>query len=203
MRLHESPSPNARRVHVFLKEKGVEAPPTVRVDIRGGENLSDAYRKLNPFGRVPVLELDDGTCLAESVAICRYFEGLHPEPSLFGREPLEMAIIEMWNRRAEINFMLQATGAFRNLTGFFKDREKVSKEWGAIALGNAADALQRFDTALNDSRFLAGETFSIADITFAVALQFAQMVKLDLPFDLPNIERYLNEVGSRPSFQES
>ena len=203
MRLHESPSPNARRVHVFLKEKGIEAPPTVKVDIRGGENLSDAYRKLNPFGRVPVLELDDGTCLAESVAICRYFEGLHPEPSLFGREPLEMAIIEMWNRRAEINFMLQATGAFRNLTGFFKDREKVSKEWGAIALGNAADALERFDTALGTSRFLAGETFSIADITFAVALQFAQMVKLDLPFDLPNIERYLNEVGSRPSFQES
>lgn len=202
MRLHESPSPNARRVHVFLQEKGIEAPPTVKVDIRGGENLTDAYRQLNPFGRVPVLELDDGTCLAESVAICRYFEGLHPEPSLFGREPLEMAIIEMWNRRAEINFMLQATGAFRNLTGFFKDREKVSKEWGAIALGNAADALGRFDTALGGSRFLAGEKFSIADITFAVALQFAQMVKLDLPFDLPNIERYLNEVGSRPSFQD-
>jgi glutathione S-transferase len=203
MRLHESPSPNARRVHVFLKEKGIDAPPSVRVDIRGGENLSDDYRKLNPFGRVPVLELDDGTCLAESVAICRYFEGLHPEPSLFGREPLEMAVIEMWNRRAEINFMLQATGAFRNLTGFFKDREKVSKEWGAIALGNAADALGRFDTALNASRFLAGEAFSVADITFAVAVQFAQMVKLDLPYDLPNIERYLNEVGSRPSFQES
>ncbi len=114
-----------------------------------------------------------------------------------------MAIIEMWNRRAEINFMLQATGAFRNLTGFFKDREKVSKEWGAIALGNAADALARFDTALSGSRFLAGEKFSIADITFAVALQFAQMVKLDLPFDLPNIARYLDEVGSRQSFQDS
>ncbi|NIP15901.1 MAG: glutathione S-transferase [Pseudomonadales bacterium] len=202
MRLHESPSPNARRVHVFLAEKGIDALPTVRVDIRGGENLTDEYRKLNPFGRVPVLELDDGTCLSESVAICRYFEGLNPEPSLFGREPLEMAIIEMWNRRAEINFMLQATGAFRNLTGFFKDREKVSKEWGAIALGNAADALARFDTALSGSRFLAGEKFSIADITFAVALQFAQMVKLDLPFDLPNIARYLDEVGSRQSFQD-
>jgi glutathione S-transferase len=201
MKLHEAPSPNARRVQVFLKEKGIEAPPSVPVDIRGGENLTEEYRALNPFGRVPVLELDDGTCLAESVAICRYFEGLHPEPCLFGSEPLEQAIIEMWNRRAEINFMLPAAQAFRNLTGFFKDREKVSKEWGAISLETAADGMTRFDQALADRQFLAGDAFSIADITLGVGLSFAQSIKLDLPFDLPNIARYLEQISARPGFQ--
>lgn len=203
MKLHEAPSPNARRVHVFLNEKGIAAPESVPVDIRGGENLTEAYRALNPFGRVPVLELDDGTCLAESVAICRYFEGLHPQPSLFGIEPLEQAIIEMWNRRAEINFMLPAAQAFRNLTGFFKDREKVSKEWGAISLETAADGMTRFDQALCDRQYLAGDAFSIADITFGVALTFAQSIKLALPFDLPNIARYLEQINARPSFQQS
>lgn len=202
MKLHEAPSPNARRVQVFLKEKGIEAPPSVAVDIRGGENLTEAYRALNPFGRVPVLEFDDGTCLAESVAICRYFEGLHPEPCLFGAEPLEQALIEMWNRRAEINFMMPAAQAFRNLTGFFKDREKVSAEWGAISLEIAADGLTRFDQALADRQFLAGDGFSIADITFGIALGFAQQIKLELPFDLPNIARYLAQISARPSFQE-
>jgi glutathione S-transferase len=201
MKLHEAPSPNARRVQVFLKEKGIEAPPSVAVDIRGGENLSEEYRALNPFGRVPVLELDDGTCLAESVAICRYFEGLHPEPCLFGTEPLEQATIEMWNRRAEINFLLPAAAAFRNLTGFFKDREKVSKEWGAISLETAADGMTRFDQALADRQYLAGDAFSIADISLGVGLGFAQQIKLELPFDLPNIARYLEQLNARPGFQ--
>jgi glutathione S-transferase len=200
VKLHEAPSPNARRVQVFLKEKGIQAPPSVAVDIRAGENLGEAYRALNPFGRVPVLELDDGTCLAESVAICRYFEGLQPEPSLFGVEPLQQATIEMWNRRAEINFMLPAAAAFRNLTGFFKDREKVSKEWGGISLEAAADGLTRFDAALADREFLAGDAFSIADITFGVAVSFAQSIKLDLPFELENISRYMEQITARPSF---
>ena len=203
MKLHEAPSPNARRVHVFLKEKGLDAIDSVPVDIRGGENLSPEFRAKNPFGRVPVLELDDGTLLSESVAICRYLEGLNPEPSLFGTTPLELATIEMWNRRAEINFMLAAAGAFRNLTGFFKDREKVSAEWGTISLENAADALERFDAVLADSEFLAGDRFSIADITMGCALDFAKMVKLELPFDLPGVSRYHQALQARPSFQNS
>lgn len=203
MKLHEAPSPNARRVHIFIAEKGLQPIESVRVDIRAGENLSQAYREKNPFGRVPVLELDDGTFLAESVAICRYLEGLHPQPSLFGTTPLEMAVIEMWNRRAEINFMLAAAAAFRNLTGFFKDREKISAEWGTISQENAADALGRFDAALEKSEFLAGDRFSIADITMGCALDFAKMVKLDLPFDLPNVSRYHAQLKARPSFQNN
>jgi glutathione S-transferase len=108
----------------------------------------------------------------------------------------------MWNRRAEINFMMPAAQAFRNLTGFFKDREKVSKEWGAISLETAADGLARFDQALVDREFLAGDKFSIADITFGVALSFTRQINLELPFDLPNIARYLGEISARPGFQE-
>ncbi len=104
MKLYESPSPNARRVHIFMAEKGVDCE-RVPVDIRGGENISEAYLAKNPGGRVPMLELDDGTCIAESIAICRYLEGLHPQPALFGSSPLESAMIEMWQRRAELNFM--------------------------------------------------------------------------------------------------
>lgn len=203
MKLHEAPSPNARRVHIFLAEKGLPALESVPVDIRGGENLSDEFLARNPFGRVPVLELDDGTCLAESVAICRYLEGIHPEPVLFGSGPLEQATVEMWNRRAELNFLTPAAQAFRNLSGFFKDREVVCPEWGGISRDTAAAALATFDRILGASPFLAGATFSIADITFGVALDFAQMVKLELPFDLPNLSRYRDALQERASFKNA
>jgi glutathione S-transferase len=196
--LETSVAPNGRRVRIFLAEKGVEVTME-QVDIRAGENLGDEFLAKNPFGRIPVLELDDGSYLAESVAICRYFEGLHPQPPLFGTDPLTQASIEMWNRRAELNFMMPAAQAFRNITGVFKDRETVVPEWGQVSAGAAADALKVFDTALAERDYLAGE-FSVADITFAVAVDFAQAVKLDLPFDLPNLARYREQVGARTSF---
>lgn len=192
-------TPNGRRVRVFLAEKGIEVP-AVNIDLRAGDNLGAAHRAKNPFGRIPVLELDDGTCIAESVAICRYFEEVQPNPPLFGTDAKAKAIVEMWNRRAELNFLMPGAQAFRNLTGFFKDREKVSAEWGAISQEATADALAIFDQALAQSRFLAGDTFSIADITFGCALDFFQAVKLDLPFDLPNVKRYREELASRPSW---
>lgn len=192
-------TPNGRRVRVFLAEKGIDVP-VVFIDLRAGENVGAAHRAKNPFGRVPVLELDDGSCIAESVAICRYFEELHPAPSLFGADTMSRVAIEMWNRRAELNFLMPGAQAFRNLTGIFKDREKISAEWGAISQEAAADALAIFDERLGRSRFLAGEAFSIADITFGVALDFFQAVKLQLPFDLPNVARYRAELAARPSW---
>ena len=122
MKLHESPSPNARRVHVFMAEKGIEME-RVPVDIRAGENITPEFLAKNPGGRVPVLELDDGTFIGESVAICRYLEALQGEPDLFGEGALQSAQVEMWQRRVELNFMAEVAGAFRNITGFFKDRE--------------------------------------------------------------------------------
>jgi len=136
MKLYEAESPNALRVWIFMAEKGIEIP-RVPVDIFKGGNLEPAYLAMNPMGRVPVLELDDGTYLSESVAICRYLEGVQPEPNLFGTDALEMARIEMWNRRAEFNFFANVAMAFRNLTGIFKDRETCVAEWGKVAAAEA------------------------------------------------------------------
>ncbi len=202
MKLYESPSPNARRVQVFMAEKGVDCE-RVPVDIRAGENITPEFLAKNPGGRVPVLELDDGTFLAESIAICRYLEGLHPEPNLFGSDPLSSAQIEMWQRRVEMLFMAEVAGAFRNITGFFKDRETCVKEWGEVCAAKAPKALQMFDDQLANNTYLAGDTFSVADITLAIALDFAKMVQVvELP-ELPNISRWYAEVSARPSLSAS
>ena len=195
----QSASPNGQRVEVFMKEKGVELPMT-QIDIRGGENLGDDFLARNPFGRVPTLELDDGTHLSESLAICRLLEGLHPEPNLFGATPEELAFIEMWSRRVELNFMMPVAQCFRNSTGFFKDREKCSAEWGEISGEAARDAATRFDAHLAGSRFLFGDRYSVADITLAIAVGFARNVGQDY-FDLENLARFHGEVTARPAFQ--
>jgi glutathione S-transferase len=106
----------------------------------------------------------------------------------------------MWNRRAELNFMLPAASSFRNLSGVFKDREKICEEWGLISAEVAAAALAVFDEHLASSTFLAGDAFSVADITFAIAVNFAERVQVDLPYDLPNIARYRQTIAARPSF---
>ena len=203
MQLHESESPNARRVHIFMAEKGIDIP-RVPVDIRAGENLKPEYLAKNPMGRVPVLELDDGSFLSESVAICRYLEGLHPDPNLFGNDPHEAAVIEMWNRRAEINFGLNAAGAFRNISGFFKDRETCVPEWGQVCAEEAKSKLGVFEERLGESEYLAGDRFTIADISFGVFYGFAELVeklaKVDFERGRPNLTRWFARLNERPSF---
>ena len=199
MKLYESPSPNARRVHIFMAEKGIECE-RIAVDIRAAENLSAEYLAKNPGGRVPMLELEDGTFIGESVAICRYLESLQPESPLFGESGIQAAKVEMWQRRAELNFLLEVAGAFRNITGFFKDRETCVAEWGQVCAERAPKMLSMFDEQLSQTAYLAGDTFSIADITLAVALDFARMVKVVALPELPNIERWYGEVSARSSF---
>ncbi|MDA8952791.1 glutathione S-transferase family protein [Pseudomonadales bacterium] len=202
MKLHEAPSPNARRVHIFMSELGIECE-RVAVDIRAAENLSAEFLAKNPGGRVPVLELDDGTFIGESVAICRYLESIAPStgaPKLFGDDGLAAAQIDMWQRRVEFNFLLELAGAFRNLTGVFKDRETCVKEWGEVCAERAPKALDMFDAQLGKSEYLAGEHFSIADITLGISLDFASMVKVfELP-ELPNITRWKTQMDARASF---
>lgn len=195
----QSASPNGQRVEVFLKEKGADIAKT-QIDLRAGENLGEEFLARNPFGRVPTLELDDGTYLSESLAICRYLEGLYPEPNLFGATPQELAVIEMWSRRVEINFMLPVAQCFRNSTGFFKDREKCSAEWGQISGEIARDAATLLDKHLASSRYLIDDRYSVADITLAITIGFARNVGQDY-FDLPNLARFHAEVTSRPAFQ--
>ena len=202
MKLHESPSPNARRVHMFMAEKNIDCE-RVAVDIRGGENLTEAYLAKNPGGRVPVLELDDGTFIAETVAICRYLEGLHPEPNLMGQDPLDGALIEMWQRRVEMLFMAEVAGAFRNITGFFKDRETCVEEWGRVCAEQAPKALTMFDTQLANSEYLAGDRFTIADVTLVIAVDFAKQVKVvEIP-ELEHLSRWHAQVSSRASYSAS
>jgi glutathione S-transferase len=192
-------SPNGQRVNVFMREKGIDIPKT-QIDLRGAENLSEEFIARNPFGRVPTLELDDGTYLSESQAICVLLEGLHPEPNLFGQSTQEKAVIEMWSRRVELNFMMPVAQCFRNSTGFFKDREKCSAEWGEISGEIARDAAVRFDTHLTDNQYLAGDRYSIADMNFAIALGFANNVGQDY-LDLTHLARFHADVTSRPAFQ--
>lgn len=192
-------APNGRRVAMFLAEKGIEVP-TVEVDLEKRENTDPAFVARNPLGRVPVLELDDGSHLTESVAISRYFELLKPSPSLFGRAPLDQARIEMWNRRAELNVLMPVAQAFRSLTPVFKTFEKVVPEWGPVAEEQARDAMPIFDAQLADNEFLAGTEFSIADITLALTLSFAKSTGRKLPYDLPNVSRWFTAVSARPSY---
>ena len=202
MKLYEAPSPNARRVHIAMAEKGIELD-RVAVDIRGGENLSDEFLAKNPVGRVPVLELDDGTYIGESVSISRYLDAIGEGPMLFGDTPLAQAQIDMWQRRAELNFFLEVAGAFRNITGFFKDRETCVEAWGVVCADRAPKALSMFDAQLEHSEFLAGDQFSVADITLGVGLDFARSVKVvELP-ELPNIKRWHMQLNARASFSAS
>ncbi len=194
-----SGSPNGQRVGIFMKEKGVDIDKT-EIDLRAGENLGADYRAKNPFGRVPVLQLDDGSYLAESQAICRYLEHLHPEPNLFGEPGVEMAKIEMWSRRVELNLMTPVAQGFRNITGFFKDREKCVPQWGEVCVEVAREAAGVFDAHLADNRFLMGDRYSIADMTLAILLGFAKNVGQDF-FDLPNLARFHGEVTARDAFK--
>ncbi len=203
MKLHEAESPNARRVWVFMAEKGIDIP-RVPVDIRKGENLTPEFRAMNPMGRVPVLELDDGTYISESVSICRYLEGVHPEPNLFGEGHLESAIVDMWNRRAELNFAMNAAAAFRNITGFFKDRETCVPEWGHVCVEETKRQLGIFEERLSQSEYLAGDRFTIADISMGVFYGFASMIekmaKVEFELERPNLVRWHGQLLKRPSF---
>ncbi|MDH5737535.1 MAG: glutathione S-transferase family protein [Gammaproteobacteria bacterium] len=194
----QSASPNGRRVNVFMKEKGIDIEKT-EIDLRAAENLSEDYRQKNPFGRVPVLELDDGSFLAESQAICLYLEGLHPTPNLFGETPEEKAKIEMWSRRVELNVLMPVAQAFRNITGFFKDREKIVPEWGEVSAEAARHAVGLINEHLASSQYLARGSYSVADMNLAIVLGFARNVGQDL-LEAEHIARWYAEITSRPAF---
>lgn len=197
-------APNARRLRIFLAEKGVENVEFITVNLLEGENLGEAFRKKNPFGRIPVLEFEDGTYLSESVAISRYFEEIQPEPPLFGADALERAQVEMWNRRAELSFMMPAALGFRNITGTFKDREYCDATYGAEMAKTATKVLRLIDARLQEAPFLAGDRYSIADISLTAGLDFFIGVKVVLPENLfeisPGLKRWHDDMKARPSY---
>jgi glutathione S-transferase len=181
-----------------LAEKGVEVP-VVQVDIGQQANLEASFLALNPLGRVPVLELDDGTCISESVAICRYFEGAHPEPPLMGVDATDAAVVEMWQRRMEIEVLNNVTGCFRNTHDYFKGRVEQVPEYGEVCRGWAGEKLAWLDGVLGEREFVAGERYSIADITAQVAIDFGRVVQIRIAPEQKNLSRWHEAVSSRPS----
>jgi glutathione S-transferase len=199
MKIHESHNaPNPRRVRMFLAEKGIEVPYE-EIDIVKGVNRGEDFRKKNPLSTVPVLELDDGTCISESVAICRYFEELHPQPPLFGTDAKQRALVEMWNRRMEFNLLQPIADTFRLRHDFFKGRIRQLPEYAEVQRLNAGDGLAWLDRELGAHRFVAGDQFSIADITAVVAIDFGRVSKIAVKPDQKNLTRWHTEVSARPS----
>ncbi|MGD9866970.1 MAG: glutathione S-transferase family protein [Hyphomicrobiales bacterium] len=197
--IETAPAPNPRRVRIFLAEKGISVP-CEQVDLNAMEHKSGDFAKLNPLQRVPVLVLDDGTCLSESVAICRYFEELHPEPPLMGRDPLDKAVVEMWQRRMELNLLTPVAQTFRHLHPAMKEMEVPQvPEWGEANRPRALETLGLLDGELGRRQFVAGDTFTIADITAFVAVSFMKPAKIERPAELANLARWFNEVSARPS----
>ncbi|AFT80011.1 glutathione S-transferase [Alteromonas macleodii str. 'Black Sea 11'] len=199
MKIYETKTaPNPRRVRMFLAEKGIDVD-YVQVDIQKGENLSPQMRAKNPLGKIPILELDDGTCIAETDAICTYFEAIQPEPPLMGTTPIEKATISMWQRQVEFAFMMQVGMCFQHTTGYFKDRMTPVPEFGKEAGINAAKYLNILERRLGEKEFIAGNAFSIADITALCAMDFARVVKIRMTDEHVNLARWYEAVSNRAS----
>jgi glutathione S-transferase len=197
--LQTKTAPNPRRVRIFLAEKGIEVPYE-ELDLMQGALKTPEFTKLNRFQRVPVLILDDGTPIAETMAICRYFEEQQPEPALFGRGAKQRALIEMWNRRMELGLFLSVAQAFRHLHPAMASLEVPQVQaWGEANKPRAQEILQFLDEELAGRRFIAGNEYSVADITALVAVDFAKPARVQRPDGLKNLARWHEEVSARPS----
>ena len=192
-------APNPRRVRIFLAEKGLTIP-TEPVDIGARQHKSEAFTAINPLQRLPALVLDDGSVLTESIAICRYFEALQPEPVLFGSGAKDIALVEMWQRRIELHLLACIQAVFRHLHPSMQAFENPQiADWGEVNKPRVMDFLALFDRELGSRRFAASDAYSVADITAMVAVDFMKPAKLAVPSDLKSIARWHAEVSARPS----
>ena len=199
MKIYDSQTaPNPRRVRIFLAEKGIQVPYE-QVDIVTAQNRSPEFRKKNPMGVLPVLELDDGTCIAESVAICRYFEETHPNPPLMGVDARDRALVEMWQRRMEFEIFIPITQVFRNTHPFFTGRIPQVAEYGEVCRTAAVNRLAWLDEVLADREFIAGPRYTIADITALCGIDFGRVSKIRIDAGQLNLARWHAAVSARPS----
>jgi len=191
---------NPRRVSIFLAEKGIDVP-FVEVDLRKGEHRTPEFLRRSPAAQVPVLELGDGTCLVETVAICRYFEELQPLPCLFGRTPLERAQVEMWQRLVEFNLYGPAREHFRHVSPHALPLEpRQIKEWGELNRERMLDGMTLLDRQLARTEFVAGSLYSIADITAFFTLEgLARLEGLEIGIRHPHLQHWYAAVSQRPS----
>ncbi|NJR13808.1 MAG: glutathione S-transferase [Phyllobacteriaceae bacterium] len=192
-------APNPRCVRVFLAEKGVNIP-LVPVDMGAMAHKGDEIAARNPLRQLPVLELDDGTIITESIAICRYIEMLHPEPPLFGRGALECATIDMWQRRVEFHLLGTVAAAFRHTHPAMADWEVPQvAAWGEANRPKALAFMAYLDGELAKRAYVAGDAFSVADITAMIALDFTKPAKIIIPPELEHLGRWYAAMKARPS----
>jgi len=187
-----------RRVRIFLAEKGVSIERR-EIDAAAGANATPEFIRLNPLGKLPVLELDDGSVIAESLAICRYLEALHPNPPLMGRTPQETAHIEMWTLRMENELSRMIGDTFRHSSDFYRGRIEQVPEVATWARGRALQTMAWLDVELAGRRHIAGEDYSMADIVAQCAFVLGKAVGLRIPPEMSELSRWFAEVTARPT----
>ena len=200
-------APNPRRARIFMAEKGIEGVEIIQIDLGDNrENVGDEYRSINPSCTVPALVLEDGTLISESVAICRYFEEVQPNPPLMGRDPKEKAVVEMWQRQVELQGYTPAGEAFRNYNKRFAGRALAgndSYEQIPELVTRSRTRVERFFNLLNDHmesrEFIAADVFSIADITAYVMVDFAGWSKMGIAESQTHLKRWYDSIKARPS----
>ena len=200
MKLYNSamPAPNPRRVRIFAAEKGISLP-LEEVALAKREHKSDAFREKNSLGQTPVLELEDGTAISESVSICRYLEEIHPENPLFGRNALERAQVDMWIRRVEFVLMGPVGNFWRHAHPYTAKVVKQIPEFGESNREATAAAMRWFDRELEGREFILGGYFSSADIMALCVVDFAKFAGLDMPEDTPHLHAWHKRMSARPS----
>ncbi len=200
MKLYDAAiAPNPRRVRIYLAEKQIEVP-MVAVDMGSLEHKGEAFTAKNPFQMVPILELDDGTVITESIAICRYFEELHPEPALFGKGAVGKAQVEMWNRILELELYRHVAHAFRHGHPRMAEREVPQiAQLAEVAKTRALETMNKLDRELQNRPFIAGDDFSVADITGMATLGFLKLARIEIPAELAAVQRWNDALNARPS----
>lgn len=201
-----APAANALRVEMFLREKELKLE-TISVNVRENELYNEPYNSMNPFNCIPFLELENGTIITETISICRYLDEQSNSIKLFGNDTEEQAIIDMWNRRIELDGFLPLLHSVRNKTSFFKGkvvpgtRTSITQSPEIVERGiEMFDILlNRIDPHLSKNKFLLGDKFSIADITSHFMFNLSNMLKIDFGQKYKNVYRWKSDLEKRPS----
>ena len=201
MKLYSSVfAPSPRKVLIFLKEKNILDIELINLDLAQLEHKTAEYKAIAPNSKVPALMLDDGTIILETTAICRYLECLYPEPNMFGESPIEIASIEMWYSRVSFELMMPLMHGFRHTHPHMSEMENQNQEFGLAQRKLAVKELKNYDKIIESREFIAGDRFTYADLQMVTSLQFlVRLNKLDIE-DYGNLNDYINQVSSRPSF---
>lgn len=199
MILHDlSAGMHPRRVRIFMAEKGLSFERR-EVDAAGGANALADFLRLNPLGKLPVLELDDGSAIAESLAICRYLESIHPQPALLGRNPKASAHIEMWTLRMDHELSQPIALTFVHNSEFYRGRVEQVPEVASWARGRALQTMNWLDGELAVRSHIAGDDYTLADIVAQCACVLGKAVGLRIPPELSNLSRWFAQVSARPT----